>query len=71
MNPSINVVAKTIKVSEETEEDFSDDFFKSQSCVVNALDNIDARVYVDSRCVANQRALLESGTEGLKGHVQV
>ena len=25
----------------------------------------------DSRCVTNQRALLESGTMGTKGHVQV
>ena len=39
--------------------------------VVNALDNVAARLYVDSRCVANQRPLLESGTLGTKGHVQV
>jgi molybdopterin/thiamine biosynthesis adenylyltransferase len=71
MNAHVRVEARTLKVGEETESDFSDAFFQSHHCIVNALDNIDARVYVDGRCVANQRPLLESGTEGLKGHVQV
>ena len=39
--------------------------------MVNALDNVEARRYVDSRCVTNLRPLLESGTMGAKGHVQV
>jgi hypothetical protein len=39
--------------------------------VVNALDNVNARLYVDSRCVSNKKPLLESGTLGPKGHVQV
>ena len=39
--------------------------------VVNALDNVAARRFMDSRCVANRKPLLESGTMGTKGHVQV
>jgi molybdopterin/thiamine biosynthesis adenylyltransferase len=39
--------------------------------VANALDNVQARLYVDRRCVSNKVALLESGTLGPKGHVQV
>lgn len=39
--------------------------------VTNALDNVKARRYVDSRCVQNRVALIESGTLGPKGHVQV
>ena len=93
---------------------FHDAFFQAQDVVVNALDNVEARRYVDgcvcvcaricgkgylshfilmrkrviksinhkvcaddlniflcSRCVSNQRPLLESGTLGPKGHVQV
>ena len=34
--------------------------------VVNALDNVKARKYVDSRCVFYHKPLLESGTEGTK-----
>ena len=36
----------------------------------NALDNVAARLYMDQRCVANTKPLLESGTLGTKGHVQ-
>lgn len=40
------------------------------SIVANALDNVAARRYVDSRCVNAHTPLLESGTLGPKGHVQ-
>lgn len=36
---------------------------------MNALDNVQARKYVDRRCVDNKTPLLESGTLGPKGHV--
>ncbi len=39
---------------------------KDLDVVVNALDNVAARLYVDSRCVTNQQPLLESGTLGTK-----
>ena len=41
------------------------------SGVCNALDNVQARLYVDQRCVYYQKSLLESGTLGAKGNVQV
>ena len=41
------------------------------SCVTNALDNVQARLYVDNRCVQASIPLIESGTLGSKGHVQV
>ena len=40
-------------------------------CVVNALDNVNARLYVDSRCVYFCKPLLESGTLGPKCNTQV
>lgn len=55
-----------------TEKDvYHNGFFQRQDLVVNALDNVEARRYVDGRCVTNLRPLLESGTMGAKGHVQV
>ena len=73
MNPSLNghIFAKCDKLCEETEHFFSDDFFNSLDLVANALDNVNARRYVDSRCVSCRKPLLESGTLGPKGHVQV
>lgn len=39
--------------------------------VVNALDNVNARLYVDGRCVYFQKPLLESGTLGTKCNTQM
>eukprot|EP00795_Rhopilema_esculentum_P005943 gene5943-11291_t len=58
-------------VCPDTEEIFTDHFFNSKDIIVNALDNIEARRYVDSRCVTNRRPLIDTGTLGPKGHVQV
>lgn len=55
----------------ETETFFDEDFWESLDCVVNALDNVEARLYVDSKCVDFARPLLESGTLGTKGNTQV
>jgi ubiquitin-activating enzyme E1 len=38
---------------------------------VNAVDNIKARLYVDSRCVWYNKPLLESGTLGTKANSQM
>ena len=55
----------------DTEAFFDEDFWESLDCVVNALDNVEARLYVDSKCVDFARPLLESGTLGTKGNTQV
>jgi molybdopterin/thiamine biosynthesis adenylyltransferase len=44
---------------------------KKKKGVTNALDNIDARLYMDQRCLFYQKPLLESGTLGTKGNTQV
>mmetsp|Transcript_32453 Transcript_32453/g.54676 ORF Transcript_32453/g.54676 Transcript_32453/m.54676 type:complete len:576 (+) Transcript_32453:271-1998(+) len=71
INPNLRVISHTHKVCPESEDIFSEDFFESLDVVVNALDNVAARLYVDGRCVSARRPLLESGTLGSKGHVQV
>ena len=71
MNPQLKgrIVARLDKVFEGTESTFNDQFFESQNIVANALDNVQARRYVDRRCVTAKVPLLESGTLGPKGHV--
>eukprot|EP01112_Ceratiomyxa_fruticulosa_P016901 TRINITY_DN5173_c0_g2_i1.p1 TRINITY_DN5173_c0_g2~~TRINITY_DN5173_c0_g2_i1.p1 ORF type:complete len:1132 (-),score=303.50 TRINITY_DN5173_c0_g2_i1:160-3321(-) len=71
MNPDVHVEAHTAKCGPETEDFYDDKFFNNLSGVANALDNIAARLYVDSRCVLTGKSLLESGTLGPKGNVQV
>jgi ubiquitin-activating enzyme E1 len=71
MNPEFNCEALEVRVGPETEETFNDSFWEGLDCVVNALDNIQARLYVDGRCVWYNKPLLESGTLGTKANVQV
>lgn len=67
----VNLVYYNLKVGKETEAVFSDRFFQSLDFVATALDNVDARLYVDSRCVLNRKFLVDAGTSGTKGNVQV
>ncbi|KAI6227320.1 hypothetical protein M3Y99_01268400 [Aphelenchoides fujianensis] len=70
-NQDLNIEALTERVAEDTEHVFTDDFFSGLSGVANALDNVDARRYMDRRCVYYELPLLESGTMGAKGNTQV
>lgn len=71
VNPKLTIDARLDRVGTETEHVFNEKFFSNIDVVVNALDNIDARLYMDARCVLHQKPLLESGTLGTKGNVQV
>jgi ubiquitin-activating enzyme E1 len=71
MNPNLNIEAHENRVGAETEEIYNDDFFENLDGVANALDNIEARTYMDRRCVFYRLPLLESGTLGTKGNTQV
>lgn len=70
MKNNINIESLTLKVSKETENIFNDKFYDSLDCVFNALDNIEARKYVDSKCIDFDLPLFESGTLGTKANSQ-
>ncbi|KAI9471280.1 E1 ubiquitin-activating protein [Coemansia sp. RSA 989] len=73
MNPELQgkIVTHQDRMGADTEAVYNDDFFESLDGVTNALDNVDARRYMDSRCVYYRKPLLESGTLGTKGNTQV
>ena len=71
MNPALNITAYQEKVAPDTEHIFGDDFYDKLSGVCTALDNVEARLYVDQRCVFYRLPMLESGTLGTKGNTQV
>ncbi|KAI2084624.1 E1 ubiquitin-activating protein uba2 [Ophidiomyces ophidiicola] len=50
---------------------FSVEWFSSFNIVFNALDNLDARRHVNHMCLAANVPLIESGTTGFNGQVQV
>ncbi|KAI8913608.1 hypothetical protein EDD86DRAFT_201034 [Gorgonomyces haynaldii] len=73
MNPHLKgkITSFADRVGTDTEHIFNDKFWESLTGVTNALDNVDARKYVDRRCVFYGKSLLESGTLGTKGNTQV
>ncbi|XP_015421248.1 PREDICTED: ubiquitin-like modifier-activating enzyme 6 [Myotis davidii] len=71
INPQVKIDAHLNKVCPATEAIYSDEFYNKQDIIITALDNVEARRYVDSRSVANLRPLLDSGTMGTKGHTEV
>lgn len=50
---------------------FNVEWFKSFTIVFNALDNLEARRHVNKMCLAANVPLVESGTTGFNGQVQV
>ncbi|KTW27306.1 hypothetical protein T552_02288 [Pneumocystis carinii B80] len=73
MNPEITgkIITYTERVGPETENLFDADFFESLDGVTNALDNVNTRIYIDQKCIFYRKPLLESGTLGTKGNIQV
>ncbi|KAL7576443.1 hypothetical protein ACA910_018243 [Epithemia clementina (nom. ined.)] len=81
-NPNCRIEAHSSKLGKRRDHKrcetggnvFEDDenFWSQQvDIVLNALDNVDARLYMDGQCVKNQKALVDAGTMGPKGNVQV
>eukprot|EP00475_Leptophrys_vorax_P000539 TRINITY_DN102_c0_g1_i1.p1 TRINITY_DN102_c0_g1~~TRINITY_DN102_c0_g1_i1.p1 ORF type:complete len:1081 (-),score=373.56 TRINITY_DN102_c0_g1_i1:63-3305(-) len=71
MNPEMNIVTLEIPVGPDTENTFDDAFWSSLDGVWNALDNVKARQYTDTKCVFYEKPLLESGTLGTKANSEV
>jgi ubiquitin-activating enzyme E1 len=67
MNKDFNVEALELFVGPKTEDAFDDNFWIDLDGVCNALDNMEARLYVDAQCVKFEKPLLESGTMGTNG----
>ena len=70
MNPEFQPLALNIKVAPDTSTTYNDHFWNSQDIIVNALDNVKARQYVDTQCTFYGKPLLESGTLGVVANVQ-
>ena len=66
LKPSLHI--HEIRVEPKTEDTFDDKFWSELDFVVNALDNMTARQYVDSQCVWYDKPLFESGTLGTQAN---
>lgn len=58
MNPEFKAKAIKSLVNDHSANIFNDDFWTSQDIIVNAVDNIKARMYVDAQCVGTANPCL-------------
>lgn len=66
-----HISARLDKIHDGTADIYTEEFYAEQTIVTNALDNVQARLYLDNKCVQARVAMIDSGTLGPKGHVQV
>ena len=71
MNPDIEIIGLVQKMCKQTENYFNEKFHSEIDIYLNALDNIDARMYMDSMAIKYSKPLIDSGTMGSKGNVQI
>ncbi|KAL9610110.1 MAG: hypothetical protein Q9167_005156 [Letrouitia subvulpina] len=67
-NPYVKIEAHHANIKDSQ---FSVDWFSDFIIVFNALDNLEARRHVNKMCLAASVPLIESGTTGFNGQVQV
>ncbi|KAI9732127.1 MAG: E1 ubiquitin-activating protein uba2 [Cirrosporium novae-zelandiae] len=67
-NPNVKLEAHHANIKDTR---FNVDWFGTFNLVFNALDNLEARRHVNKMCLAANIPLIESGTTGFNGQVQV
>ncbi|KAH8684658.1 hypothetical protein BGZ60DRAFT_427015 [Tricladium varicosporioides] len=67
-NPNVKLEAHMANIKDP---EFNVSWFKGFTIVFNALDNLEARRHVNKMCLAADVPLIESGTTGFNGQVQV
>jgi molybdopterin/thiamine biosynthesis adenylyltransferase len=67
-NPNVKIEAYHDNIKDPQ---FNVAWFQGFGIVFNALDNLDARRHVNKMCLAADVPLIESGTTGFNGQVQV
>lgn len=71
INPRLNIRPYLKRVGTETEDIFNSTFWSNDvDIIATALDNVQARQYIDSQAVLRKMWLLDSGTLGTKGNTQ-
>ena len=66
LNPSLKITSHQANIKE-----FGVKFFKSFDVIFSALDNLEARSYLNSMCVTLNKPLLEAGTTGFIGQAML
>ncbi len=71
MNNEFKIKDLELLVNIENEEYFEENFWKKQDFILTAVDNKNARKYVDLQCTKYTKSLINAGTLGTGGSCQV
>ena len=68
INPNVNVVDLQLIVNDKSIGVFNKEFWDFQDFVFSAVDNIDARKYIDKKCYKYNKIFLNCGTLGVRAN---
>ena len=71
MNKDFNCVSFKTRLDQESENFFNEEFWNKQDYIINAVDNIKARIYIADQCLIYKKILIDSGTLGTKANSQI
>ena len=72
INNKMKIEHFQLLINKDTRDnDFHDKFFNSQDIIISAVDNINARKYIDKLCTFFDKILIDSGTEGTKANSDI
>ena len=71
MNPEFNGEGLELKVCQETENIFNEDFWEKQDFIIFAVDSVEARTYLDTKIIYFHKPAIDSGTLGMKAKSQI
>ena len=65
-----NCLDRQSKIGSENENIYNEKFWTEQNYIINAVDNVEARRYIDKQCTLYEKCLIDSGTLGTMANMQ-
>ena len=71
INKDMNIKDYQLLVNDSTIDIFDDGFFEKQDIVISAVDNMNAREYLDKKCTFYNKIYIDSGTQGTNANSDI
>ena len=65
-----NCLDRQSKIGSENENIYNEKIWTEQNYIINAVDNVEARRYIDKQCTLYEKCLIDSGTLGTMANMQ-
>ena len=61
-----NCIDRQSRIGPENEHIYDEKFWNDKTYIINSVDNIEPRKYIDKQCTFYEKPLIDSGTLGTK-----